>query len=167
MYNCEYCELSYERPEDLFDHIKEFHHKNIIGYCLLCHESFFDVESLDKHLKIHQKEIKAPKYPEPKEAKRNPVDYRYDVLAPEFLYLMAQIGKLGATKYGDLNWQKSRLDGEKGQINHIYHHLYQYRTNQPYDHEELGTDRIYHLAAIAFNAMMEAWYCMNMGKEKE
>ncbi len=101
----------------------------------------------------------------PKEAKRNPVNYRYDVLGPDFLHCMAEIGAYGAETYGDFNWHKSRLDGEKGPVNHMYKHLGQYRRGEVYDH--LNGDRKYHLAAIAFNAMMEFWYLENVDKEKK
>jgi dATP/dGTP diphosphohydrolase len=93
-----------------------------------------------------------------KEAKRNPATYRYDILMPSFIEAMAKIADYGAEKYGDFNWTKSRLDGSKGPINHIYEHLNQYRQSRLYDHPEIGIERKYHLAAIAFNAMMEFWY---------
>ncbi len=92
------------------------------------------------------------------EAKRNPSAYRYDVIAASFLEAMASIGAYGAITYGDFNWHKSRLEGDKGPINHIYKHLTSYREAMPYDHLEVGKDRKFHLAAIAFNAMMEWWY---------
>jgi dATP/dGTP diphosphohydrolase len=89
---------------------------------------------------------------------------RYDILDPLFLEMLAKIADYGAKKYGDLNWQKSRLSGDKGPINHIYKHLKSYRTKEPYDHLELGEGHEWHLAAIAFNAMMEFYYSL---KEKE
>lgn len=95
------------------------------------------------------------------EAKRNPTSVRYDILDPEFLKCLAQIGHYGAEKYGDLNWQKSRLGADKSPVNHIYKHLGAYRNSEPYDHKELGQARKWHLAAIAFNAMMEFWYESN------
>ena len=88
---------------------------------------------------------------------RHPQAIRYDILDPTFLEIMAKIADYGAKTYGDYNWQKSRLDGEKGPINHIYKHLTAYRLNKSYDHLEIGSDRKIHLAAIAFNAMMEFW----------
>lgn len=91
-------------------------------------------------------------------AKRDPRQTRYDLLYPTFLYAMAQIANYGATHYGDGNWMKSRLTGEKGAINHIYEHLGNYQCEAAYDHKEIGTHRMYHLAAIAFNAMMEFYY---------
>lgn len=95
---------------------------------------------------------------EEKEAKRNSTNVRYDVIMAEFEKTLAQIGHYGAETYGDLNWQKSRLRGGKGPINHIRKHLTDYRLGEPYDHPEIGTDKKIHLAAIAFNAMMEFWY---------
>jgi hypothetical protein len=94
----------------------------------------------------------------PKEAIRVERDYRFDILDPSFILAMAKIGHLGARLYGDLNWQKNHLEGGKGSINHIYAHISKFQRNEPYDHLELGSERKYHLAAIAFNAMMEFWW---------
>ena len=95
-------------------------------------------------------------------AKRDGVDFRYDILDPDFLHLMAQIADYGAKKYGDFNWHKSRMEGEKGPINHIYKHLMYYRNNVPYDHVEVGRGVELHLVAIAFNAMMEFFYATKL-----
>ncbi len=97
-------------------------------------------------------------------AKRDEVSVRYDILDPDFLELMAKIADYGAKKYGELNWQKSRLVKDKGPINHIYKHLRAFRKKIIYDHPELGEGIEIHLAAIAFNAMMEFYWIM---KEKE
>jgi len=92
-------------------------------------------------------------------AKRDSCPTRYDIIDPEFLELMARVADYGAKKYGDFNWQKSRLEGDKSPINHIYKHLKSYRMDEPYDHPEIaGTDRKMHLIAIAFNAMMEFYW---------
>lgn len=96
--------------------------------------------------------------PTKQETIRNPVGVRYDILYPPFEEMLAKIAHYGAETYGDLNWQKSRLEGGKGPINHIHKHLNTYQQGKPYDHAELGTHRKVHLAAIAFNAMMEFWY---------
>ena len=90
-------------------------------------------------------------------AKRDPVKYRYDVLYWNFIHAMAEIGYLGAEKYGDFNYQQPGLTREKSPVNHIANHLGSYIDNHPYDHPEVGKERKYHLAAIAFNAMIE-WY---------
>lgn len=83
---------------------------------------------------------------------------RYDILDPEFEEIMAMIADYGAKKYGDFNWHKSRLTGNRGPMNHIRKHWAAYMLNEPYDHPKIGTHRKYHLAAIAFNAMMEFYY---------
>jgi hypothetical protein len=71
---------------------------------------------------------------------------------------MARLAAVGAKKYGDFNWHKSRLTGDRSPINHIREHLRQYQQNVPYDHTELTNERKGHLVAIAFNAMIEYWY---------
>lgn len=103
------------------------------------------------------------------QAKRAPVKYRYDALWPDFLRLMADIGGIADQKYAHLggvfNYTKTRLEGEASPINHIYEHLREYRLKVPYDNHEDG-DIGRHLAAIAYNAMMEWWYLTNIdGKE--
>src|SRR5216684_1845476 len=74
-------------------------------------------------------------------AKRISRPIRYDILDPDFLEDLAKIADFGAKKYGDFNWQLSRLTADKGPVNHIYKHLGSYRKNEPYDHEELGVQR--------------------------
>lgn len=99
-----------------------------------------------------------------KDPVRVPVTYRYDAIYPDFLRLMADIGGIADIKYkaagGWNNYQNYRLNGEKGPINHIYEHLREYRLEEPYDNHDTGHIK-YHLAAIAYNAMMEYWYLMN------
>ena len=96
---------------------------------------------------------------EPKaEAKRDPIAFRFDILDPEFLQALAQIADYGAKKYGDRNWHKSRMIGDKSCMNHMYGHLLSYGASLEYDHQELGKEKKWHLAAVAFNAMMEFWY---------
>lgn len=95
---------------------------------------------------------------EPRKAIRVTRPIRYDILDPDFLEDLARIADYGAKKYGDFNWQLSCLTGDKGPINHIYKHLGSYRKGEAYDHEELGTRKSIHLAAIAFNAMMEYYW---------
>jgi hypothetical protein len=90
---------------------------------------------------------------------------RYDILDPEFLEALAKIADYGAKKYGDFNWQKSHLSGDKSAVNHIYKHLKSFRLEEPYDHPEIAGDgKEMHLVAIAFNAMMEFYWVM---KEKK
>lgn len=129
--------------------------------CMDCPETFLNA----KDWEVHKEKTKHTSYTRrgvqmgpSKEAIRVERDVRYDILIPEFLECMAKIAHYGAIKYGDFNWQISRLTGNKGPINHMYKHLNSLRTNEPYDHSELGTERKWHLAAIAFNAMMEFYW---------
>ena len=91
---------------------------------------------------------------------------RYDLIPYETLERLAMHFTNGAKKYGDFNWQKSRLSGNKSPINHILKHTTAYIIGEPYDHPELGLHRKIHLAAVGFNAMMEFWYEENMGDKK-
>ena len=91
-------------------------------------------------------------------AQRDPIRERYDLLDPEFLRFMALIGGYGARKYGERNWQKSRLEGDKSPLNHVFKHWIAYQNGESYDHPEVGTERCIHLASIAFNAMMEFYH---------
>src|SRR6266851_2728140 len=102
-----------------------------------------------------------------KKAKRISHPIRYDILDPDFLEDLAKIADFGAKKYGDFNWHLSKLTGNKGPINHIYKHLGSYRKNEPYDHEELGTQRSMNLVAIAFNAMMEYFWAKEEEEENK
>ena len=97
-------------------------------------------------------------------AKRDSVKYRYDVLYWDFIHAMAEIGHIGAEKYGDLNYQQPGLTREKSPVNHMANHLRHYINKDPYDHSEVGNKTKYHLAAIAFNAMMEYYHACQ--KEK-
>lgn len=91
------------------------------------------------------------------EARRNPVDYRYDAIDPEFLKMLAMIAAYAHEKYGRWdNYKDGRLDEDRGPVNHIYEHLRQYRSRETYDHFD-GSNG-WHLAAIAYNAMMEYFY---------
>ena len=92
------------------------------------------------------------------EAKRDPVKYRYDVLDWNFIFALARIGYLGAEKYGDFNYRQSGLVREKSPTNHMIEHFRQYMENRSYDHLGIGTERKWHLAAIAFNAMIEFYH---------
>lgn len=96
-------------------------------------------------------------------ATRQSVNYRYDFLDTDFLHFMAEIAHYGAEKYGDLNWQKSRLAGDKAPLNHIYMHLHQYKLKILHDKFET---RGHQLAAIAFNAMMEFYWLQQEEKDK-
>jgi len=95
------------------------------------------------------------------EVKRVPVTFRYDGLNHDFIKMLAEIAHYAASKYGSAEqYANGRLEGEKSPVNHIYEHLRQYQTGEHHDHFK---DPIYHLAAIAYNAMMEALYHRRFG----
>jgi dATP/dGTP diphosphohydrolase len=93
-------------------------------------------------------------------ATRNEVPYRFDILDWFFIKEMAVLAFIGAKKYGDFNWKKSRLTGNSSPVNHMASHLSSYIQREEYDNPTLGSDPKNHLLAIAFNAMMEYWYCV-------
>lgn len=95
------------------------------------------------------------------EAKRDSVDYLYTALNWNFIKLMAQIAQYAEGKFNDSGGAPNyaindRLKGEKSPLNHIIEHYRQYITKVPYDKQDHQI--IWHLAAIAYNAMMEAQY---------
>lgn len=95
------------------------------------------------------------------EVTRVPVKYRWDGLNWEFLKTLAEIAHYAGEKYGSPEqYANGRLEGEKSPINHIYEHLRMYTAREPHDH--FG-DLKHQLAAIAYNAMMEAYYLEHGG----
>lgn len=88
------------------------------------------------------------------EAKRHDVGVRFDLLDPEFMKAMAKIMAIGAEKYGERNWQKPGLQGEKGGVNHALKHLQEYMAGEPNDYGELEM----HMAQVAINAMFEFFH---------
>ena len=91
-------------------------------------------------------------------------DFKY--LIPEFLKAMNDIGQYGHEKYGEQSFQYRRLQGDtsRGDMErtqpheigrHACHHFGLYLDGEDHDHFE---DKIHQLAAVAFNAMMEAYF---------
>ncbi len=100
-----------------------------------------------------------------KQTKRDPVDFRYDALNWDFIKMLAQIASYASGKYGSAEQYKhSRLEGEKSPFNHIQEHMRQYFF-EGVDHDHFGDPR-FHLAAIAYNAMMEYYYHTHFGMSK-
>lgn len=98
---------------------------------------------------------------------RHPVNYRYDALNPEFEKMLAMIASYADEKYGDCHLYarlEERLRGEKSPINHMREHMRQYVMQEPYD--KFDGDLGWHLAAIAYNAMMELFYLRKFGTVK-
>lgn len=97
------------------------------------------------------------------QAKRNPVAYLWTGLNWNFLRLMAEIAHYADHKYGRCeNYTDSDLVRDKSPVNHIAEHARQYMTGEPHDH--FGGQE-YHLAAIAYNAMMEFHYLLRRGNK--
>lgn len=91
------------------------------------------------------------------EAKRDPVGVRFDLIPGECLELISKVFAHGAAKYGEYNWQQSRMTGENGPINHALKHLNYYNAGIPDDE---GDDPMIHLSHAAVNIIFEMWYHM-------
>lgn len=90
-------------------------------------------------------------------AKRHAVTYRHDALHPEFLQFMAAIAGYAGEKYGaPLQYLDSRLVGSNGPVNHARNHIGEFQMGKEHDH--FGSDIRWHLAAAAYNLMMEFAY---------
>lgn len=88
-------------------------------------------------------------------AKRTSIKERYDLIPPTVLKAIAEVFGNGAEKYGDRNWQKSRLSGDKSAINHALRHIINYQTKIPDDESE---DLKTHLSHAIVNLIFEYWY---------
>ena len=96
-------------------------------------------------------------------AKRTPIDVRFDLIPPECLIAVAKVFSEGAAKYGDENWKKSRLSGDKSPINHALKHITNYMAGIPDDESE---DLKVHLSHAIVNLMFEYWYEANIKIEE-
>lgn len=86
--------------------------------------------------------------------KRVPVDFDYQGLNWTFLKWMAKIVKYADEKYGSWSqYTKGELTGNRSPMNHIIEHWRSYLAGEPYDH--FDGDPRWHLAGIAYNAMMQ------------
>ena len=84
----------------------------------------------------------------------------YEFLNPDFLALMNDIGRLGHEKFGDdaieANGDRTRkLPRHQANMLHAYRHITAYEDGVK--HDKLGTLQA-HLAAAAFNCMLEFWF---------
>lgn len=79
-----------------------------------------------------------------------------ETLDLEFINAMMEIGKLGQLHHGEHHYQDIEdRPKDRNILVHLADHYTSYRLKEPHD---LG-DTSYHLAAVAFNAMMEYyWY---------
>lgn len=96
------------------------------------------------------------------EAKRNPCNVRLDLIPPEVLLEVSKVFAIGAERYGDYNWQASRMTGEKGPVNHALKHILNYHAGIP---DEDGPDLKIHLTHAIVNLMFEYWYEVNKPKD--
>lgn len=98
-----------------------------------------------------------PVPPQTPKVKRVPVDHQTSRLYWPFIILMGKIAHYANEKYGSVEqYADGRLEGEKSPINHIAGHIAEYVSRKP--HDKWPDDPRMHLAAIAYNAMMEALY---------
>lgn len=101
-------------------------------------------------------------HPEPK-VKRQPVDWIFTALNPEFIRNMARIAKYASEKYGSWSqYTAARLDGEKSCVSHAIGHLMSYQLGEA--HDKFG-DPKWHLVACAYNCMMQFFYHEKFGPE--
>jgi hypothetical protein len=86
----------------------------------------------------------------------------------EYLFIdkLAMIADVGATKYGDRNWQKSRLEGDKSPVNHAIKHCFEYLKKEPNEYEPDGDCRT-HLVQAVFNLMMEHFWLVRPEELKD
>lgn len=89
------------------------------------------------------------------EAKRDGCGVRLDLIPPEVLIAVAKVFAVGAERYGEYNWQQSRLKGEHGPVNHALKHILNYSAGMP---DEDGPDLKIHLTHAIVNLMFEYWY---------
>jgi len=87
-----------------------------------------------------------------------------EMLSPDFLKAMNEIGEYGFKKYGERSFQARSLKGDRerdgrttaeAMAEHARLHFNDYLKHVPHDH--FG-DELHQLAAVAFNAMMEAHF---------
>lgn len=92
---------------------------------------------------------------------REPLKHNFAGLNWEFLRIVAEICPYAAEKYGSVEqYADIRPEGEQSPVNHIFTHAAKYIANEP--HDKFG-DLKHHLAAIAYNAMMEYYYLTHGG----
>lgn len=90
-----------------------------------------------------------------KQAKRDSIKERFDLIPPDVLKEVALVFGNGAEKYGELNWQQSKLEGDKSPINHALKHLINYQAKiEDNESSDLGI----HLSHAIVNLMFELWW---------
>jgi len=97
-------------------------------------------------------------------AKRDECGVRYDLIPPKILIAIAKVFAKGAARYGDENWKKSRLSGDKSPINHALKHIVNYAAGVP---DEDGPDPKIHIEHAIVNLIFEYWYIDNFASVHE
>lgn len=93
---------------------------------------------------------------------RVPVKFDFTGLNWDFIQLMAEIVPYADAKYTSFaQYALKRLTGQASPLNHVFAHGKQFIMGEPYDHFDGKPER--HLAAIAYNAMMEYLYVQIFG----
>ena len=119
------------------------------------------VKNIDVYM-TNNEAIKKPSETSQEAATRDEVKVRYDLICGEFMKDFAEVLGLGAKKYGDRNWQKNRMTGDKDPVNHALKHLFNYQAGIPDDD---GDDPLIHITHAAVNLMFEYWYVKNIDQK--
>lgn len=98
------------------------------------------------------------------EPTRNATGMRFDLIPGDVMAQVARVFAEGAEKYGDNNWRKGRMIGDKDPINHALKHINLYNAGVPDDEDPDGTDREVHLRNAIVNLMFELHYQLNQDK---
>lgn len=100
----------------------------------------------------------------PDEPTRQATGMRFDLIPGDVLAQVARVLAEGAEKYGDTNWRKGRLVGDKDPINHALKHINFYNAGVPDDEDPDGVDMEIHLRNAIVNLMFELHYQLNQDK---
>ena len=95
------------------------------------------------------------------EAKRDKCGVRLDLIPADVLIELSKVLSTGAERYGEYNWQQSRLTGENGPINHALKHLLMYKDGIPDDEDPEGKDLNIHLRHALCNVVFELYYALH------
>lgn len=93
------------------------------------------------------------------EPTRQATGLRFDLIPGDVMAEIARVFAEGAEKYGDYNWQKGRMTGDKDPINHALKHVLYYNSGTAD-----GTDLELHLRHAIVNLMFELHYQINPDK---
>lgn len=98
------------------------------------------------------------------EPTRQATGMRFDLIPGDVMAEVARVFAEGAVKYGDHNWEKGRMIGDKDPINHALKHINLYNAGVPDDEDPDGEDMELHLRHAIVNLMFELHYQLNQDK---